>query len=258
MAIGVSGDPTEYDSNDEAAIEAAMDDAWAEYEADQERQGSGGTGGGGGGGGGGSEAGGGGGGGAGTSGGPGPAPAGGPRISGGAGSTGPLTMRVTARIEWNGTTVRSNNGVRTVSFDQYNAAVLRPDLEKAQRQRQRANNAGSSFTAKGWQAQYRQLTKTARGRSVAEALGLTPSKRTSQRWLQKGTTAAPSKSNRERIAHAYNEARHLAAGTARERARRSTSELVRKMTDGLESAYGGGPNGRTTIRFFDIQDITFE
>lgn len=59
----------------------------------------------------------------------------------------------------------------------------------------------SSYQAKGWHAQLRQLTSSPRGYAAADDAGLSVSRKTLQRWLAE--SQSPSAENRARIADAY-------------------------------------------------------
>jgi hypothetical protein len=59
----------------------------------------------------------------------------------------------------------------------------------------------TSYRAKGWHAQIRELTATAPGRAAADAAGLSPSATTLLAWLAE--RQVPNKANRELIDKAY-------------------------------------------------------
>lgn len=197
-----TGDPTEYSDGDAAAIEAAVDQAWAEYEAAAA---------------------------------PGEEPTG---------------IRVSARIEWNGSTNRSNNGHRTTTLVNLNLAPVKKALDHARETSQRARQArpAASYRAKGWHAQIRALTESKRGSAAADRAGLEPSSRTLQRWLSGDVT--PSKANQAKITEAYGALGTWRVDTAKSAAKAARRALADTLSRQLRNGYPG-----TEIRFFDIENM---
>lgn len=196
-----TGDPTEYSDGDTAVIEAAVDEAWADYEA-------------------------------------------------AAAGEEPSGMRVSARIEWNGSTNRSNNGHRTTTLVNLNLAPVRKALDRARAASKRAEQArpATSYQAKGWHAQIRALTESKRGSAAADRAGLDPSARTLRRWLSRD--AAPSKENQAKIAEAYGALGMWRVDTANAAAKAARRELADTLSRQLREGYPG-----TEIRLFDIENM---
>lgn len=196
-----TGDPTDYSDGDAAAIEAAVDQAWAEYEA-------------------------------------------------AAAGEEPTGIRVSARIEWNGSTNRSNNGHRTTTLVNVNLAPVKKVLDRARETSQRAKQArpATSYRAKGWHAQIRALTDSKRGSVAADRAGLDPSSRTLQRWLSGDVT--PSRVNQAKIAEAYGALGTWRVDTTKSAAKAAQRALADTLSRQLRDAYPG-----TEIRFFDIENM---
>jgi hypothetical protein len=89
----------------------------------------------------------------------------------------------------------------------------------------------STYQAKGWHAQLRELSGTERGRTAADAAGLSPSRRTYVAWLSEAQT--PSAANRAKIAQAYERA-----------SRRSLPASMRSGTIEIRGQVAFGPDVR--------------
>jgi transcriptional regulator with XRE-family HTH domain len=251
----VSGeaDVTKYDGDDEAALDAMADEAAADYDSyGSAGSGSGPAGGGSAVGGGPAGGGGGGGGGGGEPGGGEPGggePGGGrrgPSVTGPTSGRKPTELVIKGRIEWNGTVVRWNDGIREVNFDQLtpaDVAKLHDAAGRAARTRARANKAGSSFRAKSPRAQARELTRRRGGKEALAALtGVSVG--TVTRWLS--GKQAPSKARSEQIGRAYGELGKHAKKVAEAR-------TFPKMLDSvLRERYG------VAVRIFDPEFIHFQ
>jgi transcriptional regulator with XRE-family HTH domain len=241
----VSGeaDVTPYSSDHEAALDAMADEAAADYDSYGSAGGGSGPVGGGpvgggpaGGGGGGGEPGGG-------------EPGGGrrgPSITGPTSGQKPTKLVIKGRIEWNGTVVRWNDGIRKVNFDQLtpaDVAKLHDAAGRAARTRARADKAGSSFRAKSPKAQARALTRRRGGKEALAALtGVSVG--TVTRWLS--GKQAPSKARSEQIGRAYGELGKHAKAVAEAR-------TFPKMLDSvLRERYG------VAVRIFDPEFIHFQ
>lgn len=198
-----TGDPTEYDDADTAALEAAADDAWAEYES-----------------------------------------------SGGGGQ--PTKLRVSAQVEWNGVTDRARGGHRTTTLDNLNTAPVKRAVESARAANRRAETAApaTSYRAKGWHAQLRELTGSKYGSTASDKAGLSPSARTVKEWLSE--SRAPSKANQEKISDAYNALRNRRVEEAGERAKRANGVLADVLNSVFRERYGA------EIRLRDISGMEFE
>lgn len=165
-----------------------------------------------------------------------------------AGGGDPMTMKVTAQVEWSGVVDRGRGGVRTTTLDNLRTAGLREAMEKVRRLGDRAEMArpAESYRAKGWHAQLAALTGTPRGSEAADRAGLAPSRRTLLGWL---TGSTPSRANQERIAQAYSELRNDRVSRAQANYDRARHELAEKLTGVLKDRYD------TEIRLRDITEI---
>jgi hypothetical protein len=162
----------------------------------------------------------------------------------------PSGMQVTAQIEWAGVIDRSRNGVRTTRLSGLNLGALRMPLERARRATERAEAAqpATSYTAKGWHAQLRALTVSARGSDLADRAGLDPSARTLRSWLAEDR--APSKANQEKIAAAYEGLRTAGVEEARARAVEANHQLAEKLNAVVTEEYGQQIRLRDITRLF--------
>lgn len=213
MSNSGSGPSTDYDAHDEGVIEAALDRAWQEYESGYGDEADGGAGGGG------------------------PVPSG---------------ITVTARVEWAGVTDRARGGVRTTRLDRLQLDQAREALSRARDATRRAAEARpvESYRARGWHAQLRELTESARGSAAADRAGLSPTARTMLGWLSE--TQTPNRTNRARIEEAYNALRTSRIDSARQEARQARHELAQSLSDALGQRYG------SEIRLRDISAIRLE
>lgn len=206
-----TGDPTRYTDADEAAIEAAIDQAWQQYEAAaaaEEAEGE-----------------------------------------------MPSNMRVSAQIEWAGVLDRARDGHRTTRLDGLDRTLMKEvkkALDRARQASQRTEQArpATSYRAKGWQAQLRQLNRVQRGAIAAERAGLSPSQRTMREWTTGRRT--PNKQNRELIAKAYDELRNWRVNTTREAATAANKDVADRLTDTLRERYGA------EIRLRNITQLDLE
>jgi hypothetical protein len=166
---------------------------------------------------------------------------------GGRGGGDVARITVTARIEWAGEYVNSRGGVRTVHLDPMNVRPVREAMAKAQRlEVLAARGPLSSYKAKGWSAQLKQLSKTERGREALREAGFAPSRETLRRYGH--GSQSPGRANREKIAQAYGDARNPGRGWAK--ARRDVADA---LTGVMKAQYGG-----SNIRFRDIEELRFE
>jgi hypothetical protein len=239
MSRGTTGDATDYDTNDDAAAEAACEEAWAEWESEQPSGGyspssasAGPVGGSGG-----SEPG---------SFGPissGRAGSGGP--GGGGASLPPTTLRVRANVEWAG----EQRGVRSVSLDGLDLAELERATARAAAARAKASAARplSTYRATDWSAQLRRLESTQAGRGALSRAGFDASARTRRRW--RAGTGGASKARRNQIEEAYLALRNGPILKASAAAAAANKELTDTLSDTLRDRYG------TEIRLFDIESI---
>lgn len=192
-----TGDPTPYTDADEAAIEAEIDQAWQQYEAMAEAE--------------------------------------------EAEGEMPSNMRVSAQIEWAGVLDRARDGHRTTRLDGLDQALMKEvkkALDRARQASQRTEQArpATSYRAKGWQAQLRQLNRVQRGAIAAQRAGLSPSQRTIREWTTGRRT--PNKQNRELIAKAYDELRNWRVNTTRAAATAANKDVADRLTDVLRERYG--------------------
>lgn len=232
-----TGEPTPYVDTDEAAAEAAIDEAWANYEGDDgggepdlsdmlvdqaERAAWPGPGGGGGGDG---------------------APAGTGRVE----RSRPSRLHVRANVEWAGS--YNSNPHRWLRAENIDVASLGPALRRAREAKRDASQARSyrSYRAVGWHAQVNQLVSTRAGREAADKVGIDVTPRTVQAWLAQERD--PSKANREKIAEAYGRARDREIIAARDRVKEANHEVAQKLSNILSDQYGA------EIRLFDISQM---
>lgn len=160
----------------------------------------------------------------------------------------PSQMTVRAQIEWGGVLDRANGGIRTTRLNGLNLRGVRAALNRVNAAERSAAEArpATSYRAKGWHAQLRELTGSRRGSELAERAGLDPSARTLQRWLAGGQ---PSRANRERIAEAYEGLRTWRVDQARGEVQQARHELSGELSDALRERYG------QEIRLRDIRTL---
>lgn len=198
-----TGEPTEYGDDDAAALEAAADEAWANYDA-----------------------------------------------SGGGGE--PTKMTVSAQVEWSGVVDRARGGHRTTRLDNLETAPVRKALSQARAANARAETAtpATSYRAKGWHAQLRELTGSKYGSTAADKAGLNPSGRAVKEWLSESRN--PSKANQEKISEAYNALRNRRVEEATERAKKANGVVAEILSTVFRSRYGA------EIRLRDITDMELD
>mgnify|MGYP001087578933 CR=1 FL=1 len=193
-----TGDGEPYTSADEAAIEAAIDDAWAEYESEL---------------------------------GPGVdlEPGDGPAT---------LTVSAKVEWGGSVQSSNNGDRTVRLDLGSDRTAALRPHIDAARKAKERAENArpAESRKAKGWHAQLRELTGTPRGSVLADRAGLNPSERTLRSWLAEDRP--PSKANQEKIAAAYDGLRTWNVDRAQEGARAANHRLVNALTDQIRDRFG--------------------
>lgn len=207
-----TGDPTPYTDADEAAMESALEAAWQDYEAAAEAD---------------------------------EAPP----------SRPPTNMRVSAQIEWAGVLDRARDGHRTTRLDGLDSAKMKEvkkALDRARKASQRAEQAqpATSYRAKGWQAQLRQINRVQRGAAAAQQAGLSPSQRTMRDWIT--GRREPNKQNRELIAKTYDELKNWRPNTTRTAATTANKDLAEKLTDTLRERFGA------EIRLRNITQLDLE
>lgn len=165
----------------------------------------------------------------------------------------PSKADVKARIEWAGTVMPKNNGMRRTKLDlpADKMKKVRAAVEKVQRAKGKKEAARPSvrYKAKSPRARWNEMRKSKRGQAAMEKAGLAPSKRTQQRWAAGG---APGKEFAEKIDAAYEALRTWNVTEAGENAERANKEAADAFTDALKDKYG------VNIRLRDIEDFTFE
>lgn len=160
--------------------------------------------------------------------------------------SGAETLTVRAEIEWNRTFNRS--AVRTTHIK------MGHHLGPVKVQVDRAAAAMGAMGAlrpmpKSWAAQFKDLSRTKRGRATLEAAGFTVAPKTLARWA-KGVQA-PSKGNREKISAAA-ERQHAERVQARAgRFADARRAAVDAFTQAVEYATQGD------VRFRHIEDLGF-
>lgn len=163
------------------------------------------------------------------------AAAGGGGGGGGAAVT-PDRMRVTAQVEWAGVIDRARGGVRTVNLDGLDLTKTRDAVTEARKSAHRAESAGSSFRAKGWEAQLKVLIEDKRGQGATDRAGLSPTRETLIKWLT--GERSPNPPNERRIAAAYADIRDQVASAARTRAEHDTQAVADTLSRALSERYG--------------------
>lgn len=166
----------------------------------------------------------------------------------------PSRVDVKAQVEWAGHIMPANNGVRRTRIDlpADKMQEVRKAAEKA-RDATRAKSAAkpaSSYRAKGWEGQFRQLFRTAKGYAALDRAGVSATRETLGRWLR--GEQAPNKANREAISRAYDEMRGRPVSEARDAAAAASRAAAKAMTEAMRSQYG------VNIRFRDIEHFRFE
>lgn len=112
----------------------------------------------------------------------------------------PRSMRITAEISWDG--YFNAQKFRTVVLAGLDRTDMRAMLRRlAQVQRIRRPRPYSTYTARGWRAQWRKISRVRGGAEALAAAGLDATDRTRRNWA--AGRAAPSKTNQARIAAAY-------------------------------------------------------
>ncbi|WP_030795143.1 hypothetical protein [Streptomyces sp. NRRL S-920] len=166
----------------------------------------------------------------------------------------PSRVDVKAKVEWAGHVMPANNGVRRTRIDlpPEKMREVRKAAEKARNAsgKRRAAKPAASYKAKGWEAQFRQLFKTAKGYEAMSKAGVSATKQTLDRWLTGSQT--PSKANREAIERAYDGMRNRPLTEARDAAHAAAREAADAMTEAMKAQYG------VNIRFRDIEHFRFE
>lgn len=163
----------------------------------------------------------------------------------------PTTMDVTAQIEWGGVVDRANDGVRRTRLDNLDLSGVQQARERVRQTTERAGEVrpATSYTAKGWRAQFRQLMRSGHGRELADRAGLNPASRTMRRWRAGGN---PSRANRERIADAYRHMSTWRVDRAQAETRNAQHELANALSGALRERYG------TEIRLRDIRQLRLD
>jgi hypothetical protein len=167
----------------------------------------------------------------------------------------PSGIEVRAKVEWAGVYQAGNDGVRTTRIE-----GLRPDkmrevrkaAEKARKAsgKRRAAKPATTYRAKGWEAQFRQLFKTNKGYDAMSKAGVSATRQTVNRWLSGEQT--PSKANREAIERAYGDMRGRPVTEARDASAAAAKEAAEALTEAMRDRYG------SNVRFRDIQRFLFE
>lgn len=159
---------------------------------------------------------------------------------------GKTNMTVRAEIEWAGSFNRQ--AVRSTTIQMGNH--LGPVKTQVDRAAAAMGAIGSLRPMpKSWAAQFKDLSRTKRGRATLEAAGFTASPKTLARWA-KGVQA-PSKGNRSKISAA---AERLYADRVQARTDRfndARRDAVAAFTEAVELATGGD------VRFRHIEDLGF-
>lgn len=159
-------------------------------------------------------------------------------------------MRVRGEVEWAGTKVRSNNGVRWLNADRLKLAGVRTALNTARKVKGDVARAGRSYRAKGWHAQLSELTRNPRGHSATDRADLTVTVETLRKWLSGG--GDPNPANQGKISAAYREMRDQVVGEARTKSLAANHALADAVSAALEERYGA------QIRVRDITDLQLD
>ncbi|MEV8435711.1 hypothetical protein [Streptomyces chartreusis] len=166
----------------------------------------------------------------------------------------PSRVDVKAKVEWAGHVMPGNNGMRRTRIDlpADKMREVRKAAEKARNAsgKRRGAKPAASYKAKGWEAQFRQLFKTAKGYDAMGKAGVSATKQTLDRWLR--GEQSPSKANREAIERAYDSMRNRPLTEARDAAQAAAKEAADALTEAMKAQYG------VNIRFRDIEHFRFE
>lgn len=167
----------------------------------------------------------------------------------------PSGITVRAKIEWAGVYQAGNNGMRTTRIEGLSAdrmREVRKAVEKARKASGKAKAAkpSSTYKAKGWEAQFRQLFKTAKGYEALSKAGVSATRQTLNRWLR--GEQAPNKANQEAIGRAYADMRNRPVTEARATSATTAKDAADKLTEALRERYG------SNVRFRDIRSFGFE
>lgn len=162
----------------------------------------------------------------------------------------PTGIDVRAQIEWSGSYMRANNGVRRTHLDGLNLARVRVAVRRARTAPERVRR---SYNAKSMSARLRKLLSTDAGRKALKDAGLPGSTlRAAKAHYFKGAPRTPSKKTKERITAAY-EAMRGAPMDQEPLTRREAIEVVAtELQEVFRDRYG------TDIRFRAITRFTFE
>lgn len=160
----------------------------------------------------------------------------------------PGTIR--AEVEYHGHIYTGARAIRNFTLElsaaQKARVVAAAHKAAGARQEARDTQPKKTYRAKGWHAQFRQLTGTKKGREALGEAGVSANKRTQARWLSGGEA---SKGNRAAISRAYEAMRMENVHAATHRADRESMEAARVFDEVVAEAYG--ENG---VRFRDIQE----
>lgn len=149
---------------------------------------------------------------------------------------GPTRLTVTAEVEWAGTKMARDGGVRTVRLDGLEMDRVLRALQHAHKDTAAVASAGATLRAKGWEAQLSRLVKDRRGRAATDHAGLTVTRDTLLKWLS--GQRDPSPANQRKIAEAYGHIRQSIIDDARTKAERSRHLLANEVSASLERRYG--------------------
>jgi hypothetical protein len=167
----------------------------------------------------------------------------------------PTKLNVRAKVEWAGVYQPGNNGVRGVRIEGLKPEKMREVRKLAEKARKasgkvRTAKPASTYRAKGWEAQFRNLFKTRKGYEAMSKAGVSATKQTLDRWLR--GEQAPNKANREAIERAYADVRGRPVTEARDAAQAAAKEAAEALTEAMRDRYG------SNVRFRDIQSFRFE
>lgn len=164
-------------------------------------------------------------------------------------------LDVTAKVEWSGHVMPSNDGKRRTRLDLPAGAVerLKAKAEKAEKRLERARAAKPpKENVQNWHAQLRRLVESpVRGSKAADKVGLDVKERTLKRWLSDPDYPIRS-GDRAKIAAAYQELRHWNVNEAAAAADRAVLAVADALTDELRAT------NHVNIRLRDIEDFRFE
>lgn len=163
---------------------------------------------------------------------------------------------VSAQIEWAGNVQSTNGGQRRTRVDGLAPADMAKVREAVREYRAAAGASATaqplkSYSAKGWHAQLRALTGSARGNAAADAAGLSPSAATLRKWLSDEEYPIR-KSDQDKIERAYASLRDRPVTEARGVASREASKVATAITNALRGRYG------VNVRFRDIRRFDLE